>query len=146
MRDLVVVETIPGYLRALHVAAGNSGTWPHNGAERIVMDRADAEELVEHDSGWSEILQGEDPKDYTDDEQARAILKEQKLFDHINESYAQRLKKIAVCNIEALNETGKQRLRDPNEARWWLQHFGLCYPDLAPRAVYNAMLAELEKR
>jgi hypothetical protein len=69
MRDnLVVVETIPEYLRASHAAAGNSGVWPGNGAQRIVMDRGDAEELVEHDSQWSEILEGEDPADYGDDE------------------------------------------------------------------------------
>lgn len=67
--DRVVVETIPKHLRASHTAAGNSGTWPHNGALRVVMNRADAEELVEHDPQWSVILEGEDPADYTDDEQ-----------------------------------------------------------------------------
>lgn len=77
--NLVVVETIPEYLRANHTAAGNSGVWPHNGAERVVMDRADAEELVEHDPEWSEILESEDPADYTDDGQAQetATLEEQ---------------------------------------------------------------------
>jgi hypothetical protein len=67
--DLVVVETIPMYLRVSHAAANNSGVWPYNGAQRIVMDRPSAEELVEHDPRWSEILEDEDPADYyTDDE------------------------------------------------------------------------------
>jgi hypothetical protein len=66
--DLVVVETIPESLRASHAAAGNSGVWPGNGAERVVMDRADAEDLVEHDPEWSEILESEDPADYANDE------------------------------------------------------------------------------
>jgi hypothetical protein len=98
--NLVVVETIPESLRASHAAAGNSGSWPHNGAERIVMDRADAEELVEHDPEWSEILEGEDPADYGDnDETMKEITDEQIEALRSEAAQAGDTLQVALCDV-----------------------------------------------
>ena len=43
----VVVEWMPEYLRASHDAAGNSGSYPHNGAERLHVCAACADLLLE---------------------------------------------------------------------------------------------------
>lgn len=45
-RDLVVLETMPEWCRGVHRAAGNWGQYPHNGAERRVATRKEAEEIV----------------------------------------------------------------------------------------------------
>lgn len=37
--ETVVVEYMPDHLRSSHLAAGNSGRWPHNGAARIRVER-----------------------------------------------------------------------------------------------------------
>lgn len=56
-RDAVVtVEWMPRSLRANHEAAGNSGVWPHNGAERLRCDEACADAIVESDPEWSSIV------------------------------------------------------------------------------------------
>lgn len=34
-KAMAVVEWMPEFLRASHVAAGNSGYWPHNGSVRL---------------------------------------------------------------------------------------------------------------
>lgn len=39
----VVVERMPDHLRGSHRAAGNWGRYPHNGAERVIVERADTE-------------------------------------------------------------------------------------------------------
>jgi len=41
--DPVVVERMPDHLRDSHRAAGNWGIYPHNGAERVIVERADTE-------------------------------------------------------------------------------------------------------
>jgi hypothetical protein len=48
--DRVVVEVMPDYLRDSHRAAGNWGNYPLNGAERLVMQRSEAEALCESDA------------------------------------------------------------------------------------------------
>lgn len=52
--DLVVVESMPEHFRASHEAAGNSGSYPHNGAERVLMDRGNAEHFT--DGAWVSVL------------------------------------------------------------------------------------------
>lgn len=52
---LVVVETMPRYLRASHVAANNRGIYPHNGAMRAVTTRMAAEAFVRGDD-WSRVV------------------------------------------------------------------------------------------
>lgn len=55
--DLVVVETMPDHLRDAHRAAGNWGTYPHNGAERCVVTRDEAEAAVSIDTdGYTWIV------------------------------------------------------------------------------------------
>jgi hypothetical protein len=54
--DRVVVEWMPEYLRASHVAAGNSGTWPANGAVRLAVTRACAEVLCADDE-WVHVVE-----------------------------------------------------------------------------------------
>lgn len=61
---LVVVETMPRYLRASHVAAGNRGIYPHNGAVRAVTTFDTAVAFVADDD-WSIIV-----SDATDDDVA----------------------------------------------------------------------------
>jgi hypothetical protein len=45
----VVLETMPDYLLELHRKAGNFGVYPHNGAEREVVTRWWAEQVVAGD-------------------------------------------------------------------------------------------------
>ena len=45
--ETVVVEWMPEFLRSSHEAAGNSGVYAHNGAERIMMERSCAEGLAD---------------------------------------------------------------------------------------------------
>ena len=51
---LVVVEVMPISLRASHEAAGNRGTYPHNGAKRFIMPRPVA--TLECDGDWERII------------------------------------------------------------------------------------------
>ena len=55
--ETVVVEYMPEYYRASHVAAGNVGRYPHNGAVRIRCERSCAESIVEHDADWAWIVE-----------------------------------------------------------------------------------------
>jgi len=63
LRHYVLVETMPVSLRASHEAAGGAGVWPHDGSERVLMHRDDAEVLVETDGGWSRIIRAARPED-----------------------------------------------------------------------------------
>lgn len=58
-QSLVVLETMPDHLRASHRAAGNWGRYPHNGAERRVATREEAESAVAADlDGYDRIVEG----------------------------------------------------------------------------------------
>lgn len=48
----VLVEYMPEYLRASHVAAGNRGVWPHNGSERLHLSAECAETWTRDDPEW----------------------------------------------------------------------------------------------
>ena len=52
----VVVESIPEHDRQSHIAAGNRGSWPHNGAFRRVCCASCARDIVAGDDGWSQIV------------------------------------------------------------------------------------------
>jgi hypothetical protein len=45
--EIVIVEHMPEYLKASHIAANNWGTYPMNGAHRQQFHRYEAEELSE---------------------------------------------------------------------------------------------------
>ncbi len=47
--DLVTVEEMPDEHRASHKAAGNWGSYPHNGATRRQVTRDEADAIVEND-------------------------------------------------------------------------------------------------
>jgi hypothetical protein len=48
--DLVILETMPDWLRESHRAAGGDwGFWPHNGAEQRLITREEAEAIVAAD-------------------------------------------------------------------------------------------------
>lgn len=51
--DTVTVEWMPLCFRASHIAAGNSGSYPHNGAVRLTCERGCAERLIESDPEWA---------------------------------------------------------------------------------------------
>lgn len=53
---LMLVERMPEYLRASHTAAGNSGVYPGNGADRFLMDEDLALDLEDGDKEWTAIL------------------------------------------------------------------------------------------
>lgn len=51
--DTAVVEWMPEWIRASHTAAGNHGTYPHNGALRLRCERSCADRLIESDPEWT---------------------------------------------------------------------------------------------
>lgn len=62
--EYVVVEHMPAYYRESHRAAHNWGTYPHNGAERYLMPRKDAEIVVKLDSdGYDRIVRDAAPRE-----------------------------------------------------------------------------------
>jgi hypothetical protein len=56
--EAVVLEYMPRSLRSSHDAAGNAGLWPHNGAERAMVERGCAECIVDAEDGWASIVEG----------------------------------------------------------------------------------------
>jgi len=54
--DLVTVEYMPRQHRASHEAAGNRGTYPHNGASHVRCSRACADSILETEDGWATIV------------------------------------------------------------------------------------------
>lgn len=54
--ETVMIEFMPESLRESHRAAGNSGRYPNNGAERITVSRSCAEQIVRSDGEWASIL------------------------------------------------------------------------------------------
>lgn len=58
INEMAVVEWMPECIRASHVAAGNRGSYPHNGAWRLTVESSCAERIVESDPEWSTIIKG----------------------------------------------------------------------------------------
>ena len=56
LAETVLVEWMPEYLRASHVAAGNAGMWPYNGAQRLRCERSCADNIVIESDGWAKIV------------------------------------------------------------------------------------------
>lgn len=56
LADLVTVEVIPEHLRASHEAAGNRGSYPHNGADRALVAPACADDLLAEHGEWARIV------------------------------------------------------------------------------------------
>ena len=55
--EIVIVEHMPEYLKASHIAANNWGTYPMNGAHRQQFHRYEAEELIKADkNGYAHIV------------------------------------------------------------------------------------------
>lgn len=54
--ETVRVEWMPEWLRESHQAAGNAGSYPANGAQRIRVHNDCARLMVENDGEWCEIL------------------------------------------------------------------------------------------
>ena len=57
--ETVLVEFMPEEHRASHVAAGNRGVRPHNGARQIRVERSCAARMVREDGDWCAIVGGE---------------------------------------------------------------------------------------
>jgi len=64
----VVIEHMPAHLRASHIAAGNSGRWPANGAVRVACCRACADAAIADDPDWTTIVENASPAEYERDE------------------------------------------------------------------------------
>jgi hypothetical protein len=62
--DLVVIEVMPRHLRASHEAAGNSGVYPHNGAERFRVEVGAGREYAESDPEWTQFVLAPSPERY----------------------------------------------------------------------------------
>lgn len=54
--DAVRVEVMPEHLRSSHEAAGNSGSYPDNGAVRLRVSRECADLMVAADGDWVEVV------------------------------------------------------------------------------------------
>ena len=70
---MVVVEVMPYHLRATHRAAHNWGVYPHNGAERVLMDPDEADEHCASDE-YDFVVRDAEVHDY-------ATLPEEQLLD-----------------------------------------------------------------
>lgn len=64
IEEMVVVEYMPEYLRATHEAAGNSGSYPHNGSHRVAVCLECADLLIDEDDAWATVATGCSPADY----------------------------------------------------------------------------------
>lgn len=49
-----LIEFMPASHRASHLAAGNAGVWPHNGAERVYVEGVEQRQL---DPRWAEVIE-----------------------------------------------------------------------------------------
>lgn len=54
--EMVTVEYMPEHLRASHTAAGNRGSYPANGAQRVRAEKSCAERMLSNDGDWVRIL------------------------------------------------------------------------------------------
>lgn len=54
--DLVTIEEMPDYLRGSHRAAGNWGSYPHNGATRRKVSQQEADEIIESDPEYAHVV------------------------------------------------------------------------------------------
>lgn len=67
MSNLVVIEVMPTHHRSSHRAAGNWGTYPHNGATRFSATEDEADRIVREDTdGYDRIVPSADPSEYPD--------------------------------------------------------------------------------
>lgn len=66
LSEMVVVEWMPEHLRASHTAARNSGSYPHNGAMRIAVEKSCADLLIESESEWANIVSAS-PEQYAEE-------------------------------------------------------------------------------
>ena len=57
--ETVMVEWMPESLRESHVAAGNRGTYPHNGSLHLRMEASCAATIVEWDPEWTAIVESQ---------------------------------------------------------------------------------------
>lgn len=54
--ETVLLEWMPEQHRASHTAAGNHGSYPANGAERLRVERSCADSINNNDPDWTRIL------------------------------------------------------------------------------------------
>lgn len=62
--EAVAVEYMPAHLRASHLAAGNRGAYPANGAQRLTCCRACADRILESEADWASEVEEEPSADY----------------------------------------------------------------------------------
>jgi len=53
---LLLIETMPSHLVASHKAARNFGSFPANGAERLIVDAADVDTYLDADNGYDHVV------------------------------------------------------------------------------------------
>ena len=54
--ETVMVEFMPEHLRASHESAGNSGSYPHNGAVRVRVASSCAALMAKTDGQWCAVV------------------------------------------------------------------------------------------
>lgn len=54
--ETVEIEWMPEQHRASHVAAGNRGVYPRNGARRLRVHKDCADYLIQHDGEWTSLV------------------------------------------------------------------------------------------
>lgn len=55
IEEMVTVEFMPDWIRDSHEASGNSGSYPHNGAERYAVSKSCTDSL-DLDEEWCQII------------------------------------------------------------------------------------------
>jgi hypothetical protein len=55
--ETVVIEWMPEQHRVDHTRAGNSGSYPYNGAVRLRLGASCAERVAETDGEWTSIVE-----------------------------------------------------------------------------------------
>jgi hypothetical protein len=58
--ETAIVEWMPQSLRASHEAAGNHGSYPHNGSIRVRCEKSCADGLVDDDPDWTRIVSADE--------------------------------------------------------------------------------------
>lgn len=60
LSETVLVEYMPEHLRGSHIAAGNCGTYPGNGAIRIRCEESCAQHVLEGNGDWAAVCTDDD--------------------------------------------------------------------------------------
>jgi hypothetical protein len=74
LKDYVVLETMPDWLRQSHRDANNWGNYPHNGAVRVIRERSEAHDEVQGDpDGYAWIVRTATARECGEDDEQEQL-------------------------------------------------------------------------